>query len=247
MEEGIMQKMKWLAGAAMMMAGAVYADLVTIVIDRAYNSGNNIAEYSAEDRSNPWDGTATVGTGVFKGGTTVGVAVDGKRNYRPAFFFEIPTGTTSAQVSNATLRVRLDGKVGPTTDLSIYSAALDTLGTKDATYAISMYSDASFTDTGLGLTSAAATGIIHTFDVTSLVKAALDEDLSTTVVAFRFQMDDDTLLAYGVNNNYVLIGFDTATIENRPALTLEVIPEPATLGLFSVTAGILLFFRRRFL
>jgi len=241
-----MQKMKWLAGAAMMMAGAVSADLVTIVIDRDYNSGNNIAEYSAWDTSNPFNGVANSGAHNFNTGTGVGVTVNsGEQLRRPAFFFEIPTGYTSAQVSNATLRVRLNTKTNPTTDLNIYSAALNTLGTKDGAYAISMFSDASFADTGLGLSTTAATSSNYTFDVTSLVKAAIDGNKS--VVAFRFQMEDDTSLTYGTLNNYNLIGFNAATLDYRPSLTLDVIPEPATLGLFSVATGLTLFFRRRFM
>jgi predicted amidohydrolase len=87
-----------------------------------------------------------------------------------------------------------------------------------------------------------ATAGIHTFNVTSLVKAALDQNLSTTVVAFRFQMDNDTSFTYGTLSNYNIIGFDAETIGNRPALTLEVMP--ITVGLFNVPSGDLPFSRR---
>jgi hypothetical protein len=235
METLIMRKIKWLAAAAMMMAGAVCADGVTIVIDREYNSGANIAEYSAWDTNNPWDGTANNGSTNFLVGTSAGVVSAGGANpvlRRPAFFFEIPTGTTSAQVNNATLRVRLNTKTNPTTDLDIYSAALNTLGSKNAAYAKSMFSDASFADTGLGLSKTAANNSSYTFDVTSLVKAAIDDNKS--VIAFRFQMAGDTTLTYGILNNYNLLGFNAATVEYRPALTLEV--NPIILGLRSVEA-----------
>ena len=238
-----MQKMKWMAGAAMMMAGAVSAELITIVIDRDYNSGNNIAEYSAWDTSKPWDGTADSGDGNFAIGTAAGVSLtNGTQLRRPAFFFKIPTGCTSAQIINATLKVRLNVKMNPTTALSIWSAATNTLwGGGNATYAKSMFSNSSFTDTGLGLATTATAGI-HTFNVTSLVKAALDQNLSTTVVAFRFQMDNDTSFTYGTLSNYNIIGFDAETIGNRPALTLEVMP--ITVGLFNVPSGDLPFSRR---
>jgi hypothetical protein len=221
---------------------------VIIVIDRDYNSGNFIAEYSAWDSTNPFDGIATNGAGNFNAGTGVGVASTGGNNTglrRPAFFFQIPTGYTSAQINDAKLRVRLNTKTDPTTALNIYSAALNTLGTKDAAYAISTFSSGNFTDTGLGLATTAANSTNYEFNVTSLVKNALDLNLATTVVAFRFQMKDDTTLTYGTLNNYNIIGFDGATIANRPALTLDVIPEPGTVGLLGAAAGFLLLMRRR--
>ena len=231
---------------AVLVAGiSTAASQVIIVIDRDYNSGNNIAEYSAWDTTNPFDGVANSGASAFSNGTGVGVTVNGTQLRRPAFFFELPTGYTSAQINEATLRFRLNDKTNPTTNLSIYSAALNTLGTQNSTYAISTFSSGNFTDTGLGLATTAATGTNYTFNVTSLVKAALDENLSTTVVAFRFQMDNDTTLAYGTQNNYLLLGFNTTTTGNRPALTLDVIPEPATGLLLGAAAGAMLLMRRR--
>jgi len=245
-ENNTMKKLRWSAVAAMLMAGTASAQTSeTITIDRDYNSGNSIAEYSARDTSNPFDGVANAGAANFQNGTGVGVTTSGTELRRPAFFFEIPTGYTSAQINDASLRFRLHTKATPTTALNIYWAALDTLGTKDATYAISTFSSTAFNNTGLSLATTAATGTNYTFDVTSLVKAALDLNLATTVVAFRFQMADDTTLTYGTLNNYNLIGFGNTTEANRPALTLEVVPEPSTLGLLGIAAGLLLLMRRR--
>jgi hypothetical protein len=242
-----MKKLRWSAVAAMLTAGTVSAQITeTITIDRNYNSGNSIAEYSAWDTSNPFDGVANAGAYNFATGTSVGVAVNtGEQLRRPSFFFEIPTGYTSAQINDASLRFRLNAKATPTTALNIYWAALDTLGTKDATYAISTFSSTAFNNTGLSLATNAATATNYTFDITSLVKAALDLNLATTVVAFRFQMADDTTFTYGTLNNYNLIGFGGTTEANRPALTLEVVPEPSTLGLLGIAAGLLLLMRRR--
>jgi hypothetical protein len=139
----------------------------------------------------------------------------------------------------------LNTYITPTTGLDIYWAPLDTLGTTNQAYALSTFSSAAFTNTGLSLATNAATGTNYTFNVTSLVQQALSLSNATTVVAFRFQMEDDTSLTYGTTNNYNLIGFGGATEANRPALTLEVVPEPSTLGLLGIAAGLLLLMRRR--
>jgi hypothetical protein len=243
-ENNVMNKLNSILAATLLIAASANAQTI-ITIDRDYNGGSNIAEYSARDNTNPFDGIANFGSGNFASGTSVGPSSSGTELRRNAFFFEIPTGYTTAQINEATFRIRLNSKSNPTTDLSMYWAALDTLGTRDGTYAISTFSSASFTDTGLGLATTAATATTYTFDITSLVRQALDLSLSTTVVAFRFQMDDDISLAYGTQNNYTLLGFDTATVANRPALTLDVVPEPSTLGLLGAAAVVLLLVRRR--
>jgi hypothetical protein len=240
-----MKKLRWSAVAAMLTACAVSAQITeTITIDRNYNSGNSIAEYSAWDTSNPFDGVADNGGVSLANGTAVGVSVSGQQLRRPSFFFELPTGIFAEQITDASLRFRLNSRAIPTTALNIYWAPLDTLGTKNKDYALSTFSSAAFTNTGLSLATNAATGTNYTFNVTSLVQQALDLNLATTVVAFRFQMVDDTSLAYGINNNYGLLGFGADTEEIRPALTLEVVPEPSTLGLLGIAAGLLLLMRR---
>ena len=237
-----MQKMKWLAGAAMMMAGAVSASLITI--DEASNGGANIAEYGAQDNTDPYSNEiANAGSGSFEVGRTVGSNANGLS--RTAFYFQIPTGYTSAQVTNAVLSFRLNAKNSPTTELDIYSAYATSLGTKDATFAKSMYSDASFTDTGLGLGTGAAI-LINSFDVTSLVKAAIDQGNPTNVIAFRFQMKNDTTFAYKSINNYQIIGFGATTETYRPNLVLETIPEPTTAGLMGIVGGLVFLVRHHF-
>jgi hypothetical protein len=211
---------------AVSVAGLGNAAAETITIDRDYNGGASIAEYTAWDTANPFNGLANYGNGQFSGGTSVGATVEGTNLRRPSFFFAIPTGYTSAQIRNATLRVRLHSKMNPMKDLTIYSAALDTLGTKDGAYAKSTFSDESFADTGLRISTDAATRTNYEFDVTSLVREALDLNLPTTVIGFRFQMMDDTSLERGIPNSYTFLGFETKTPFSRPALTLEVIPEP---------------------
>lgn len=226
-----MQKMRWMVITAMsLVAGAVSASLITI--DEAYNGGANIAEYIAKDNTDPYSNViANDGKGSFEVSKAVGSNANGLN--RPAFYFQIPTGYTSAQVTNAVLSFRLNTKNSPTTDLDIYSAALNTLGTKDADYAKSMYSNASFTDTGLGLGTGA--GIqVQSFDVTSLVKAAIDQGNPTNVIAFRFQMKNDTTFAYKSINNYQIIGFGAATEATRPELVLDIGPKAKSLSLFVI-------------
>ena len=225
-----MQKMKWLAAAAMMMAGAVSASLITI--DEAYNGGANIAEYIAQDNTDPYSNViANAGNGKFEVGKAVGSNANGLN--RPAFYFQIPTGYTSAQVTNAVLSFRLNTKNSPTTDLDIYSAYATSLGTKDATFAKLMYKDTSFTDTGLGLGTNAAI-LIHSFDVTSLVKAAIDLGNPTNVIAFRFQVKNDTTFAYKSTNNYQIIGFGATTEAYRPNLVLDIGSKAKSLSLFVI-------------
>jgi hypothetical protein len=244
-----MKKIRWSAVAAMLTAGTVSAQITeTITIDRDYNGGANIAEYNAADTTDPFNGLANVGGHSFQAGTGVGVASVGGANTglrRVAFLFELPTGIFGEQITDASLRFRLNTYITPTTGLDIYWAPLDTLGTTNQAYALSTFSSAAFTNTGLSLATNAATGTNYTFNVTSLVQQALSLSNATTVVAFRFQMEDDTSLTYGTTNNYNLIGFGGATEANRPALTLEVVPEPSTLGLLGIAAGLLLLMRRR--
>jgi len=209
---------------AILVAGLGNAAAETIEIDRDYNDGENIAEYSAWDTNNPFNGVANAGASNFNNGTGVGVTVEGADLRRPAFFFQLPTGYTSAQIGNATLRFRLHDRNSPTEDLAIYSAALDSLGTQDGPYARSMFSDDSFADTGLRISTDAPPKTNYEFDVTSLVKAALDQNNAGTVMAFRFQMVDDTSLEHGILNCYTLLSFGNEIPGNRPALTLEVIP-----------------------
>jgi len=215
---------------AILVAGLGKAAAETIEIDRDYNDGQNIAEYGAWDTNNPFNGVAKGGASNFNNGTGVGVTVEGTDLRRPAFFFQLPDGYTSAQIGNATLRIRLHDSNSPTEDLAIYSAALDWLGTQDGPYARSTFSDDSFADTGLRISTEADTRTNYEFDVTSLVKAALDQNNAGTVMAFRFQMVDDTSLEWGIQNSYTLLGFGNEIPGNRPALTLEVIPEPGTPG-----------------
>jgi len=226
MKNPFMKTSTSMCAAAALVAGLANAAAETIVIDRDYNDGANIAEYSARDTTSPFDGLADFANSKFNNGTGVGVTVEGTELRRPSFFFEIPTGYTSAQISSATLRFRLHEMNNPTEELAIYSAALDTLGTQDGRYARSTFSDESFANSGLRISTDAATRTNYEFDVTSLVKRALDQNLSTTVVAFRFQMMDDTSLEGGIPNNYCLLGFENETPWSRPALTLEVIPAP---------------------
>jgi hypothetical protein len=247
-ENNTMKKLRWPAVAAMLTAGTVSAQITeTITIDRNYNGGANIAEYNAADTTDPFNGLANTGGHVFQSGTGVGVASLGANTglRRVAFLFELPTGIFGEQITDASLRFRLNNYTTPTTGLNIYWAPLDTLGTTNQAYAISTFSSTAFTNTGLSLATNAATGTNYTFNVTSLVQQALALSNATTVVAFRFQMEDDTSLTYGTLNNYNLLGFNAATEANRPALTLEVVPEPSTLGLLGIAAGLLLLMRRR--
>jgi hypothetical protein len=225
-ENNFMKKIRWSAVAAMLMAGTADAQPTElIIIDRNYNGGENVAQYTASNSSNPFNDIANWGSTKFTSGTGAGVVGDGTEIRRPALFFMIPSGYTSAQVASASLSFRLFRKNEPTNDLAIYSAPLDTLGTNDSAYARSMFSDDSFADTGLRLSTTAPVGN-HTFDVTSLVKAALDKNNATTVIAFRLQMVDDVSLDYGNPNNFGLIGFEALQDSNCASLTLEMISEP---------------------
>ena len=233
-ENNPMNKLNSTLAAALLVTASVSAQTI-ITIDRDYNGGANIAEYTAWDTSDPFNGLADSGISQFNNGTTAGVIGNGTQLRRPAFFFQLPTGYTSAQINDATLTFRLNSITTPTTDLHIYSAALDTLGTKNGAYAISTFSSAAFTTTGLSLATNAATATNYTFDITSLVKSGLDLSLTNTVIAFRFQMDDDTSLAYGTANSYTLLGFNTTAAANRPVLTLDVVPEPSTYALLAMS------------
>ena len=231
-----MKKLRWPAVAAMLTAGTVSAQITeTITIDRDYNGGSNIAEYRAWSTNNPFNDVADSGQSGFANGTTAGVTSTGTQLRRPSFFFQLPTGIFAEQITDASLRFRLFTSTTPTTDLLIYSAPLDTLGTKNAAYAISTFSSAAFNNTGLSLATNAATATNYTFDITSLVKSGLDLSLTNTVIAFRFQMDNDTSLAYGTANSYGLIGFDAADAAIRPILTLDVVPEPSTVALLAMS------------
>ncbi len=209
-ENNPMNKLNATLAAALLVTASVSAQTI-ITIDRDYNGGANIAEYTAWDTSDPFNGLADSGISQFNNGTTAGVIGNGTQLRRPAFFFQLPTGYTSAQINDATLSFRLSANTTPTTDLLIYSAALDTLGTKNGAYAISTFSNAAFTYTGLSLATNAA-----------------------AFVAFRFQMNDDTSLAYGTANSYSLLGFDATDAANRPILTMDVVPEPSTYALLAM-------------
>jgi len=229
-----MRKMKWMIACALLAAGAATAEIVTI--DEQYNGGSNIAEYVANDTTNPYDGTANGGNANFEVGKAVGSNASGLS--RPAFYFQIPAGYTSEQITNAVLSFRLNIRNSPTTDLDIYSAYATSLGTRDAAFAKAMFSDASFTDTGLGIGySGAGTGI-YDFDVTALVKAALERGNTTNVIAFRLQMKNDTTFVYNSIDNYQIIGFGAVTDTYRPNLVLGLGPKPVKISLFAITGVI---------
>ena len=124
---------------------------------------------------------------------------------RKSFFnIDLPTNdgvnnlTSSADISNATLRIYYSGKhANVDSDLSLYYETKSSM----TTVAADMYST-DWTDTGLGITTSDATGQYYEFDVTSFVKASYDD--ANSIASFRFETDSVSF--YGTRSCMVSIG-----------------------------------------
>jgi hypothetical protein len=237
-----MKKTRWMVIGALLIAGMVQADVVTL----DENSPTKVANWYAIDNTNPADGIANSGSG---GNTNVlsfnvGQAA-GNKLLRGALYFDV---AGQDAITNAVLTVRLTGRAGggtfganPTYDLSLYAAAKSSLGVSTpAQTSVAMMYDADFVDTGLDLPKTSTSGW-YSFDVTASVNAAATNG---GVAAFRFQMDNDTSLAYGVNDYYTVAAFKDAA-GNAPELVLSTIPEPATIGMLGIGAMITLLVRNK--
>lgn len=153
---------------------------------------------------------------------------------RISFFnIDLPTNdgvnnlTSSADISNATLRIYYSGKhANVDSDLSLYYETKSSM----TTVAADMYSTA-WTDTGLGITTSDATGQYYEFDVTSFVKASYDD--VDSIASFRFETDSVT--SYGTQPAWYRLGGtdDDPASPGVPELVLTTVPEPSSFALLA--------------
>ena len=153
---------------------------------------------------------------------------------RKSFFnIDLPTNdgvnnlTSSADISNATLRIYYSGKhANVDSDLSLYYETKSSM----TTVAADMYSTA-WTDTGLGITTSDATGQYYEFDVTSFVKASYDD--VDSIASFRFETDSVT--SYGTQPAWYRLGGtdDDPASPGVPELVLTTVPEPSSFALLA--------------
>ena len=207
-------------GLAMFMLLAGAAQAVSVTLDE--NTPDKVASYIGMDQSDPADGIADNGIG---NATSINLLMCGQTKSsklaRGVLMFDVSGMQT---VTHATLTIKLSGRAGkgvfnaePSGDLKIFAGYPQSFGiaTGSATAKSFMYSRL-FTDTGLSLSRSSEPGW-YSFDVTAYVAQAL---VSGGLVAFRFQMDNDTDLACGMNDYYSIASYRNPG--DAPELVLKV-------------------------
>ncbi len=202
----------------LMVAGAAQA--ASVILDE--NTPDKVAGYIGMDQSDPADGIADNGIG---NATNINLLMCGQTKSsklaRGVLMFDVSGLQT---VTHATLTIKLTGRAGkgvfntePSGDLKIFTGSPQSFGlaTGAATAKGLMYSSL-FTDTGLRLSRSSEPGW-YSFDVTAYVAQAL---VSGGLVAFRFQMDNDTSLACGINDYYSIASYRNSA--DAPELVLKV-------------------------
>ena len=215
------------------------ASLAALTAQASVTTTNNVFNESyAKDA-----GTAGVLDGVGDSANNsafnfayAGVMGGSGTDVRKSFFnIDLPTSdgvntlTSSANISNATLRIYYSGKhSNVNSDLSLYYETKSSI----TTVAADMYSTA-WTDTGLGITTNDATGQYYELDVTSFVKASYDD--VDSIASFRFETDSVT--SYGTQPAWYRLGGTRTTggsvSPGVPELVLTTVPEPSSFALLA--------------
>jgi len=151
------------------------------------------------------DNVAGTGDGVCDGVNNadayeqyIGAAAGGGQERKGFFNGELPETaggyalTSSADISNATLRVYYGGDNGtPTGDLSLFYATKSSTNNVVDDMFITPYAD-----TGLDIAQSSASGQYYEFDVTSHIKNAYDNP-TNSAASFRFEVDGTITLGAG--------------------------------------------------
>ena len=181
-----------------------------------------------------WDGVGNGANYRANNGWTVDyIGSAGGSQLRRSFFnTTLPTDdgvntlSSSADISNATLKVWYQGTNVVTEGLSIF------YDTRSATpFAAGMYSS-DWTDTGIDIANGAAAGY-YEFDVTALIQGSYDE-VANNIASFRFQVDNDTTtFTPGTPANAKVYGKAATDPLKAPVLILTTVPEPSSFALLA--------------
>jgi hypothetical protein len=234
-----MKKTRWMMIGVLLVAGMVQASLVTL----DENTSTKVANWYGTEAGiagNTPTGVASSGVGSATNISSfvVGMVVNAISTNltRSGLDFDVSGQQT---ITNATLNLYLSGKSSPTYDLAVFAkTASASLHTSSATAKTGMY-EIGYVDTGLRIATTAATGW-YAFNVTSYVTNAV---ALGGIASFRFQMLNDTSLTFGTANSFTIHSFKT--VATAPSLDLNVIPEPATMGLVISSGALILLLRRR--
>lgn len=235
-----MKNTKWIMIGALLVAGMAQASLVTL----DENTSTKVANWSGAEvgiAGNTPTGSATSGNGSSTNiaSFVVGMIKNASSTNltRVGLDFDVSGQQT---ITNATLNLYLSGKMSPSYDLAVYAKTVaGSLHNTSAT-AKAAFDESGYVDTGLRIATTTAGGTWFAFDVTSYVNNAV---ANGGIASFRFQMLNDTTLTFGTTDSYTITAFKTTA--TAPSLDLNVIPEPATVGLFSISAAVILLLRRR--
>ncbi len=235
-----MKKARWIMIGTLLTAGMAQAALVTL----DENTPTKVANWNGVEAGiagNTPTGSATGGTGNTTNISSfvVGMVVNtiSTNLTRAGLDFDV-SGQQS--ITNATLNLYLSGKTSPSYDLAVFAkTASVSLHNSNATAKTGMY-ESDYVDTGLRIATTAANATWFTFDVTSYVTNAV---ANGGIASFRFQMLNDTSLTFGTANSFTIHSFKT--VATAPSLDLNVIPEPATIGMLGLGALSTLLIRRK--